>query len=278
MLVYSEVRDGLMKSLLNALREGRLVELPDTDKDKALQFLVNLVAAIPDHGADSDDMYEGVTARERAGNTGIGMGIACPHVRVPGNGELLCAVGWNPTGIEYGSADGKKVHLVILYYVPDSQKNFYLKEISALIQSVKKENGIAALQTAEGISEVREKLLDWVSVALEAGIPQTRARMIRLETREAAASAAEPITGQAGGISAKLQLMPMSVLVLSDGSCVVLSQNSELSVIFERQPTFPLMLQQQAEFDIAGYRILRQSATSFSRDRSLYECVVVKLA
>jgi len=267
-----------MKSLLNALREGRLVELPDTNKDKALQFLVNLVAAIPDHGADSDEMYEGVMAREKAGNTGIGMGIACPHVRVPGSGELLCAVGWNPTGIDYGSADGKLVHLVILYYVPDSHKNFYLKEISALIQSVKKENGIQALRTAESISEVREKLLDWVSLALEAGIPQTRARMIRLETREAAAAASqEPITGTSVG-SGKLQLIPCSVLTFSDGHCIVLSQNAELSTEMERQETFSLLLQQQSEFDLAGYRILRQSATAFSRDRNLYECIAVKLS
>jgi PTS system nitrogen regulatory IIA component len=264
-----------MKSLLNALREGRLVELPDTHKDNALQFLVNLVAAIPDHGADSDVMYEGVMARERSGNTGIGMGIACPHVRVPGSGELLCAVGWNPTGIDYGSPDGKLVHLVILYYVPDSHKNFYLKEISALIQSVKKENGIKALQTAESISEVREKLLDWVSVALEAGIPQTRARMIRLETREAAVSN-EPISETTVG-AGKLQLIPCSVITLSDGGCMVLTQNAELSFVLERQETFPLLLQQQTEFDLAGYRILRQSATNFSRDRNLYECIVVKL-
>jgi len=266
-----------MKSLLNALREGRLVELPDTDKDKALQFLVNLVAAIPDHGADSDFMYEGVTAREKAGNTGIGAGIACPHVRASGSGELLCAVGWNPTGIDYGSPDGKLVHLVILYYVPDSQKNFYLKEISALIQAVKKENGIRALQTAENISEVREKLLDWVSVALEAGIPQTRARMIRLETREAAAAAAQEPSTDVVIETTKLQLIPCSVLVLSDGHCTVLTQNPEMSSLLEKQETLALLLQQQPEFDIAGYRILRQSATHYSRDRHFYECVAVKL-
>ena len=267
-----------MKSLLNALREGRLVELPDTDKESALQFLVNLVAAIPDHGADSDDMYEGVIAREKAGNTGIGMGIACPHVRVPGSGELLCAVGWNPTGIDYGSSDGKLVHLVILYYVPDSQKNLYLKEISALIQSVKKENGILALKTADSISEVREKLLDWVSLALEAGIPQTRARMIRLETREAAVSTASGDTATIEPAhTPRLQLIPWTIVLLSDGQYSILTQNAELSFVLERQETFPLLLQQQTEFDIAGYRILRQSHTTFSRDRSLYECVAVKL-
>ena len=36
---------------------------------------------------------------------------------------------------------------------------------------------------AEAIADVREKLLDWVSAAIEAGLPQTRARMIRLEAR-----------------------------------------------------------------------------------------------
>ena len=97
-----------MKSLLNALQEGRLVELPDTDKGKSLEYLANLLEAVPDL-PPAPQLYEAMMARERAMNTGIGMGVACPHVRAPGSGDLLCAVGWSPSGIDYGAPDGKKV-------------------------------------------------------------------------------------------------------------------------------------------------------------------------
>ena len=37
-----------MKNLLNALQEGRFVELPETNKEKALNYLATLIEAMPD--------------------------------------------------------------------------------------------------------------------------------------------------------------------------------------------------------------------------------------
>src|SRR6266446_9761152 len=166
-----------MKSLLDALQEGRLVELPDTDKGKSLEYLANLLEAVPDL-PPAPQLYEAMMARERAMNTGIGMGVACPHVRAPGSGDLLCAVGWSPSGIDYGAPDGKKVHLVVMYYIPESQKNTYLKEVSSLVRAVRPEGEIQSIAKAEDIAKVREELLDWVSASIDAGIPETKARMI----------------------------------------------------------------------------------------------------
>jgi predicted house-cleaning noncanonical NTP pyrophosphatase (MazG superfamily) len=60
-----------MKSLLDALQEGRLVELSETDKDKALEYLALLVEAIPDIGTQMDIVKE-VKDREAQSPTGIG--------------------------------------------------------------------------------------------------------------------------------------------------------------------------------------------------------------
>src|SRR5882724_6056371 len=185
-----------MRSLLRALQEGRLVELPDTDKDKSLQYLAHLIEAIPE--VPSTELAEDALAREKSGNTGIGLGVACPHVRSQNDGPLLCAVGWSPAGIDYGSKDGGKVHLVVMYYIPDSQKTTYLREVSALAGAIKREGGIQAIAKAADIPTVRDELLDWVSAATEAGMPETKARMIRLEARQAMAEApAAPGTAQA---------------------------------------------------------------------------------
>ena len=43
-----------MDSLLDALQEGRLIELPDNDKDDALQFLAHILEAIPSVPAGTD--------------------------------------------------------------------------------------------------------------------------------------------------------------------------------------------------------------------------------
>src|SRR5581483_3418273 len=116
-----------MKNLLNALQEGRFVELPETNKEKVLHYLATLIEAVPDLNAGTD-VAEAVLAREQQFNTGIGLGWACPHMRTNHDAELLCAAGWSPAGIDYGGPDNQPVHWVVMYYVPDTQKNTYLKE------------------------------------------------------------------------------------------------------------------------------------------------------
>ena len=69
-----------MRSLLDALQAGRLIELTDSHKTKALEYLAALIEAIPDIGVEGG-ITENVLAREHVHNTGIGKGWACPHAR-----------------------------------------------------------------------------------------------------------------------------------------------------------------------------------------------------
>ena len=260
-----------MRSLLNALQEGRLVELPDTDKAKSLEYLANLIEAVPDLPS-TRELYEAMTAREKAMNTGIGMGVACPHVRAPGNGQLVSAVGWSPQGIDYGAPDGKKVHIVVMYYIPESQKNVYLKEISSLAGAVRRAGGIQPIATAQDIATVRERLLDWLGNAIEASIPEAKARMIRLESRQAIAETA-PSTA-AGAI----QIVPVMVLQLADQKPIVLCQQPELLAALEKQENLASLLQQNTQFDAGGFRLVPRAATQYPNARALHEYSAVKLA
>ena len=261
-----------MKSLLNALQEGRLIELPDADKQKSLEYLAHLIEAIPDLSA-SAELSEAMMARERAQNTGIGLGVACPHVRATGSGELISAVGWSPAGIDYGSSDGKKVHLVVMYFIPDSQKNVYLKEISALAGAVTKQGGIQSIAKAEDIATVREQLLDWVSAAIDANIPETKARMIRLEARQAVVEAA-PL---APALKAQVQIVSVLILVEGEGKLAVLCQNAELATGLEKEASLADALKVRGQFDSVGYRLVFRGATTYEQGRTLYDYLAVKL-
>jgi len=248
-----------VKSLLNALQEGRLIELPDADKDKSLQFLAHLIEAVPDLGG-SPELAEAMMAREKAQNTGIGLGIACPHVRSPGGGELICAVGWSPAGIEYGS--------------PDAQKNTYLKEVSSLAQAIHREGGIQPIATAKDIGDVRERLLDWVQAAIDASLPEAKARMIRLEARQAGAEAAAAAPTLPGAV----QVVALTALSLNgDGKLVVLCQNAELASELEKDPAFAAALKSKSQYEKLGYRVVLQSSTPFPGERVRYDLLAVKL-
>jgi len=259
-----------VKSLLNALQEGRLVELPETEKGKALEYLAHLLEAVPDLSGISE-LYEAMMEREKAQNTGIGLGVGCPHVRASGEGGVFCAVGWSPAGIDYGAADGKKVHLVVMYYIPDAQKNVYLKEISALAGAIQRGGGIAPIASAGDIAAVRERLLDWVLAAIEAAAPDPKARMIRLEARQAAVEAAP--TGARG----QVQVVPALIVALDKAQHVVLCQNPELASALEKAEAGG-KIRQQDQFELVGYRMVFQSATSYAAGRALYQYLGIKLS
>src|SRR5262245_47058638 len=97
-----------MRSILTALQEGRLFELPEaTDKPRALEFLARILDANPDIEVGTDAIEE-IQRREEECNTAIGLGVAVPHVRARREeGELFCAIGWSACGIDYGAQDGQ---------------------------------------------------------------------------------------------------------------------------------------------------------------------------
>jgi mannitol/fructose-specific phosphotransferase system IIA component (Ntr-type) len=263
-----------MKSLLRALQEGRLVELPTNEKDAALKYLSHLIEAVPEMGSGID-LFDEVLKRERQTNSGIGLGVACPHVRVPGNGDLLCSVGWSPAGIEYGAADARKVHLVVMYFIPDAQKNAYLKEISGLATAVRKLGDIQSIAKAEDIPAVRDQLLGWVSGTLEAGETQVRARMIRLEARQQSQAAVAPsLVDPKTGVG---HIHPVIVVSLSDQQRIVLCENKELSAALERDLTIGPLLKQGAAFDRGGYRLVHRATILHDPARPLYEYFALKL-
>jgi nitrogen PTS system EIIA component len=261
-----------MKSLLEALKEGRLVELPEGDKESALELLAHLIEAVPDIGTDVD-LMKSVTEREARSNTAIGRGLACPHCRGAAEGELLCAVGWSPTGIDYGAADGKKVHLIVMYYVPDGERNSYLKEISGLAKAVMAGESIETISALPDIRSVRDKLLDWVALAISETMPDAKARMIKLEARQAAVLASP---GPSAYLAADARIIPFRLVAWKEGA-LVLCRDPELGDALEKLGDLGERLGGAQEFDAAGYRIALLSQALYSHDRKEFEAVAIQL-
>jgi len=263
-----------MKSLLDALQEGRLIELPEADKDRSLQYLGTLIEAIPDF-RPGIDFNAAVMARERAANTGITLGWACPHGRVSGEGELHCAIGWSPAGIAYQAPDGIPVRIVVMHYIPDSQKNVYLREISSLAKAIQGNRALGELSSAKDLGEVRNRLIDLLTAAVESALPDVKARMIQLEAKQAVSALAETLPLDS---LAALNLIALSVVVVPGSKPIVLSQDRDIIAQIEAAAEVAAPLAARAPFDLAGFRIITRSVASFSQDRLFYDCIAVKLA
>jgi mannitol/fructose-specific phosphotransferase system IIA component (Ntr-type) len=262
-----------MRSLLDALQEGRLIELPTSDKHKALELLAVLIEAVP--GIAKMDIVKGVLEREEQANTALGKGIACPHVRVRQDGELLCAVGWSRQGIDYGAPDGQPVHLVIMYYVPDSERNTYLKEVSGLAKGVMNADNIDLYHETADIDSIRNKILDWIDIAVSKSGPDATARMIRLEAKQASIPAVSemPLPLQA----VQWEVTPFMLISFEGGERRVLSQEEELTKIIERD-CIPLMAKNNGQLpnEVDGFQISVASQTTYSLGRIIYNCIAIR--
>jgi mannitol/fructose-specific phosphotransferase system IIA component (Ntr-type) len=263
-----------MRSILTALQDGRLFELPEgAGKDRVLAFLARILDANPKIEAGADAVEE-IKLREQECNTGIGLGVAVPHMRArQEEGELFCAIGWSSQGIDYGSADGMPVHLAVMYYIPGAQKNVYLKEISTLVKAIRKSGGIEPIAKAPDLNAVRNLLLDWVSSVLSDSGPDAVARMIKLEVKQAQTPApveVAPLPVRVGSRAAAF-----SVLAVAPQGLFVLASDQDLAPALEKEEGLAQKLAAGAPFSAGGHQIFVTGSTTYSGGRILYQCFAV---
>jgi len=104
--------------------------MPGATREKAITALV-AVLPIADLAA-REELLAAVLAREAAGSTGIGEGVAIPHARSLRVAAPMLAIGRAAAPIDFKSADGMPVSLVFLLAVPAAEPSFHLKTLAAI--------------------------------------------------------------------------------------------------------------------------------------------------
>lgn len=151
-----------ISSLNRALEEGRLIELPPSDKTQALKFLADTLEKAEGCCA-GQEIFSHVMRREAQAITYLKYGIACPHARAPDGSDICCAIGWSPEGIDYGNTDGWPVHLILMFFVPDGMRNRYLTQLSALARAIEEDEALHELVNLKDLDEVAARIKEWLS-------------------------------------------------------------------------------------------------------------------
>jgi len=258
-----------MDSLLDALQEGRLIELPDNNRDDALHLLAHILEAIPSVPTGTD-VVGLVLERERVTSTALGKGWACPHARVPFEEDLVCALGWSPTGIDYGAPDGVPISVIAMYLVPSNQRNHYLREISLLAKALSAYTDQGKLGSAKDLNDVRNYLLDLIGTTKDTVGPDARARMIQLQGKQAfpALSAAD---------LSNLVVEPLTLVAVPGLKPVVLTQSAALGQALDGAAGLLEKLDADGSFQNGGWRVLKRGTLSYQGGRVLYDCLAIKL-
>ncbi|HHX98967.1 MAG TPA: PTS sugar transporter subunit IIA [Kiritimatiellia bacterium] len=96
-------------------------------KENVLLSVVNLLK-LPDQ-VDRSFLYEALLARERLQSTGVGDGIALPHVRNPAVLDIttpLVCLCFLEAPVEFGALDGKPVRILFLPISPTVRIHLHL--------------------------------------------------------------------------------------------------------------------------------------------------------
>lgn len=104
--------------------------------------------------ADAALFYKAVCDRENLVSTGIGLGVAIPHAKLPSFDMFFIAIGISKTGIDWHSIDQLPVKIIFLIGGPDDKQTEYLQLLSSLTSLIRDEELRRQLTNATNAEEV----------------------------------------------------------------------------------------------------------------------------
>jgi len=118
--------------------DDRLVAFLDVEsRDEAIDLLIDLLdqaGKLPDRMV----FRNAILHREQLVSTGIGMGVAVPHAKLPTLSDFFIAIGIQKNkGIEWNALDKAPVRLIFLIGGPEGKQSEYLQILSKLTFAIK---------------------------------------------------------------------------------------------------------------------------------------------
>ena len=125
-----------------------VANLKATSKKQALQELSKKMAAIC--GRPEREIFDVLLERERLGTTGVGMGIAIPHGKLPGLDRLYALFAKLEKPVEFDSIDEQPVDLIFLLLAPESAGADHLKALARVSRLLRNKAVCEKLRGTEG--------------------------------------------------------------------------------------------------------------------------------
>jgi PTS system nitrogen regulatory IIA component len=144
----------------NILSPDRVVFINQSSKRDALVELSNVLATAPQVKNGSELLSE-ILKREELMSTGIGRGIAIPHVRLSSVTDLVVAVGVCKSNIEdFQTIDDVPVNILIMIAAAYNQHSYYLKTLSHFSSKLKNTELRDAITNASTPREVYDLIVN----------------------------------------------------------------------------------------------------------------------
>ncbi len=139
--------------------EAAITELQATDRDGAI---VELVSALDEAGRFEKGKYEeiarAVIKREKEASTGLGKGIAVPHVKHKAVKDVIATIGQSSAGIDFFALDKQPVYSVILLLSPADDPDKHLQAMERIFKHLQQERFRKFLRQCRSTQQIEELL------------------------------------------------------------------------------------------------------------------------
>lgn len=139
--------------------EAIIPELSSKNRDGVI---AELVSALSKAGrlkrSQCDGITKAVIKRENEASTGMGKGVAVPHVKDGSLKEVVAAVGRSSTGIDFASLDKQPVYSVILLLSPADKPDKHLQAMETVFKNLQNDQFRKFLRQSQSAAEIRDLL------------------------------------------------------------------------------------------------------------------------
>ena len=139
--------------------EAIIPELKAKDRDGAIAELVSALYKVGRLGkGNCEEIIKAVIKRENEASTGMGKGVAVPHVKHEAAKDVVATVGQSSSGIDFSSLDKQSVYSVILIISPVDNPDKHLQVMESVFKHLQEEKFRRFLRQSEKAEEVEELL------------------------------------------------------------------------------------------------------------------------
>jgi PTS system nitrogen regulatory IIA component len=129
-----------------------IVDSRTSNKRVLLQELAAKAAA--SLGLNVDQIVPDLLKREELGSTGIGLGVAIPHARLPDVQRPYGLLARLKAPIEFDAIDGQAVDIVFVLLLPAAAENAQIGALAQVARTLRSAENLARLRAAKNTSEL----------------------------------------------------------------------------------------------------------------------------
>ncbi len=139
--------------------EAIIPELQAKDRDGVISEIVNALNKAGRLGKNNaDKITRAVIKRENEASTGMGKGIAVPHVKHKAVKDVVAAVGQSSKGLDFPALDKQPVYSVILLVSPADDPEKHLQAMEKIFRHLQQEKFRKFLRQSQTAAQIEDLL------------------------------------------------------------------------------------------------------------------------